>query len=101
MARPDPNTKAPALAKNTPIWVSNDQSTLLAMPVVAGNCVAATALKPERLSHFGGARQNQTTTPPARNSQATSDSVMTVTAASTRYTTHSNLSLPTLLFVSL
>ncbi|MNS90387.1 hypothetical protein D3C72_1244370 [compost metagenome] len=84
MARPEPKTKAPALAKNTPIWVSSGQSSVLSRPLAAGTCVATSALAPLWRSHLGGARQNQASTPAARNSQAISDSVTMVTVASTR-----------------
>ncbi len=84
MASPEPNTKAPALAKNTPICVSSGQSIVPRIPLAAGIGAAATAFSPPWRSHLGGARHSQTRTPPARNSHATSDSVTTVTVASTR-----------------
>src|ERR1700674_659725 len=84
IAKPEPNTKAPALAKKTPIWVSSDQSWLATTAEAVGSCIAATALMPPLGNHLGGARQNHTTRPAAINSQAISDSVITVTAANTR-----------------
>jgi hypothetical protein len=37
MASPDPKTKAPALAKNTPICERSGQSNVLSMPLAAGS----------------------------------------------------------------
>jgi hypothetical protein len=48
---------------------------------VIGTCVSAAALRLPPASHFGGALSSHTKAPAATNSQATSDSVITVSAA--------------------
>jgi hypothetical protein len=66
-----------------------------------GACVTASAFNPPLPNHFGGARQNQLSRPPATNSHAISDWVTTVTTASVRNITHRSLFVPTVFLVSL
>jgi len=73
----------------------------LSIPLAAGRLAAATACSPPRCSHFGGARHSQPINPAAMKSHAISDSVTNVTMVSVRKIAHSNLSLPTVLVVSL
>src|SRR3989344_5932038 len=98
MARPEPNTKAPALAKNSAIWPRAPRSVanIDAARGRLGAKPTAVRLAPGR--HL--VRQSQAITPAARNKDAPSDSVTMVTAADTIQMAHSNLSLPMLLVVS-
>src|SRR5258708_2323557 len=84
IARPLPNTKAPASPKNRAICKRSGQSITEATPAAVGSSAATASIVPEWNPRFGGAFTSHATTPAIRKSHTISDSVTTVTAAATR-----------------
>jgi len=90
IARPLPNTKAPASAKYQKIFQNSVSGVGPCRPVVShrGIAVNTVALGNER------ARRTKTSTPDSKNSQTISDSVHAVTTALIPNIVHTNSSLP-------
>ncbi len=84
------------MAKKPRIWPSKGQSK----PLAAGAIAASESVVPAPFNILGGARTNQTRTPPSRNTQMISEAVTAVMAPLTRKIAHSRRSLPMFLVVS-
>src|SRR4051812_5916938 len=99
MARPLPNTKAPALVKNQAICPSLAEVETVAV----GTCNSKGHTKAPAFAfvNLGGLFTNHTTTPDPRINQIFSSSVRKVVTASTAKIPQSNTSLPMLFVVSL
>src|SRR6185312_5972699 len=98
MAKPLPNTKAPAFVKNQAICQS-----LPPVPVVADICKSAGQVNIVSvfLSNVGGLFTNQISTPDPSINQMFSSSVIKVKAVSTINIPHNQKFLPMLLVVNL
>src|SRR4051812_14909646 len=101
MARPLPNTNAPASAKYQKTFHNVAPDAGPCSPVSSQGGSGASARAPARPSRPGGALTSSATTPEATNTQTISDSVQAVTTALTPNRAASSQSLPTVMRTSL
>src|SRR5215211_7877966 len=102
IAKPLPNTNAPALVKNQPIC---QRTSVFELAVAETSAAKGSAQQPgivdERLRNLGGVFTSHARMPAPKKSHTTSDWVTIVAVKLATKISHSNQSLPIVRFVSL